>query len=93
MNAYLREIAGQEFTAKDFRTWAGTTLAALALRDLRPYDATARSKRRLARAIDEVAMRLGNTPAVCRKCYVHPTVVDAWTEGVTVRAAAADRDR
>jgi len=86
VNAYLRETTGQELTAKDFRTWAGTILAALELRRLPPYDGTARAKRRLTRAIDSVAKRLGNTPAVCRKCYVHPAIVEAWMKGVTIRA-------
>jgi DNA topoisomerase-1 len=91
VNEYLKKATGQEFTAKDFRTWAGTLLAARALRTLAPFDGTARAKRRLARAVDEVAGRLGNTPAVCRKCYVHPAVVEAWMEGVTIRALRAPR--
>jgi DNA topoisomerase-1 len=84
VNAYLREITGEEFTAKDFRTWAATVLAAGALRDLAAFDATPRAKRELAGAVEAVAKKLGNTPAVCRKCYVHPTIVDAWMEGITV---------
>lgn len=87
VNAYLREITGQEFTAKDFRTWAGTMLTALELRERPAYDGTAQAKRHLMGAIDSVAKRLGNTPAVCRKCYVHPAIVQAWMEGTTVRAS------
>lgn len=92
VNAYLKEVMGEEFTAKDFRTWSGTVLAALALRSLRPYDAGPGSKRRLARAIEDVAKRLGNTPAICRKCYVHPAVVEAWMDGVTIPAIRRKTD-
>jgi DNA topoisomerase I len=77
VNAYLREIAGEEFTAKDFRTWAGTVLAASSLRDENVGSERA-AKRTVARAIAAVAARLGNTAAVCRKCYVHPGVIDAY---------------
>jgi DNA topoisomerase-1 len=74
VNAYLREIAGEEFTAKDFRTWGGTVLAALALAEPSEEGDT---RRRLTAAIAEVAARLGNTPTICRKCYIHPDVVAA----------------
>ena len=85
VNAYLRDVAGDDFTAKDFRTWAGTLLLAQAL-----ADQPATTKRRLRAAIEEVAERLGNTPAVCRKCYVHPTVIDAYLAGnLKLRARAA----
>ena len=84
VNAYIREVAGQDFTAKDFRTWSGTVLAACALcADIELASATAR-KRFVSEAIGEVAGRLGNTKAVCRKCYVHPTVIDAFFEGQTI---------
>jgi DNA topoisomerase-1 len=81
VNTYLREISGEEFTAKDFRTWAGTVLAALALREFEAFDSEAQAKRNIVRAIESVAERLGNTPAVCRKCYVHPAVLDAYLDG------------
>ena len=81
VNAYLKMIAGNEFTAKDFRTWAGTVLAARALREFPPFASQAQAKRNVLRAIDIVARRLGNTRAVCRKCYVHPDVVNAYLEG------------
>jgi DNA topoisomerase-1 len=84
VNDYLREITGQEFTAKDFRTWAGTVLAAMALRELAPHDSTTEAKRNVVRAIERVAERLGNTPAICRKCYVHPAVLDAYLDGSLV---------
>lgn len=94
VNEYIREAAGEAFTAKDFRTWAGTVLAACALRDIGvPESATAR-KRHLVQAIDTVAARLGNTRAVCRRSYVHPVVLDAYMEGVTIPpCAVAPRGR
>lgn len=78
VNAYLREATGQEFTAKDIRTWAGTVLAASALRELDGFASQAEAKRNILQAIDMVAKRLGNTRAVCRKCYVHPLVLEAY---------------
>ena len=81
VNAYLREITGQDFTAKDFRTWAGTVLAAHALQEFERVDSEAAVKRNIVTAIERVAERLGNTPAVCRKCYVHPAVMDAYLDG------------
>ena len=75
VNAYLKEIAGEAFTSKDFRTWAGTTLAAEALRQAPPCGSLAEAKRNVLRAVESVAHRLGNTPAVCRKCYIHPEVL------------------
>ena len=85
VNAYLREIAGQEFTAKDFRTWAGTVLASLALREFEAFDSEAQAKKNIVRAIEHVAERLGNTPSVCRKCYVHPEVIEAYLDGSMLR--------
>jgi DNA topoisomerase-1 len=81
VNAYLREISGEDFTAKDFRTWAGTVLAARALREFEAFDSKAQAKRNLVKAVEAVARRLGNTRAVCRKCYVHPVVFDAYLDG------------
>ncbi len=81
VNEYLRETAGEEFTAKDFRTWAGTMLAAQALRELKPSETQSEAKRSVLSAIERVAARLGNTRAVCRKCYVHPEIVNAFLEG------------
>ena len=77
VNEYLKSIAGEEFTSKDFRTWAGTVLAAQALRALDPPVV----KRKLTQAIEDVARQLGNTPAVCRKCYIHPAVIDTYMTG------------
>jgi DNA topoisomerase I len=81
VNAYLKEITGREVTAKDFRTWAGTVLAALALREFERADSQATTKKNLRAAVEQVAQRLGNTPAICRKCYVHPEVLAAYIEG------------
>jgi DNA topoisomerase I len=86
VNAYLRELAGEDFTAKDFRTWAGTILAACALRELAGAETMTARKRRIVEAIDHVAERLGNTRAICHKCYVHPEVLDAYLEGSTIAA-------
>ncbi len=93
VNAYLREISGQDFTAKDFRTWAGTVLAAWALHELQDVDSAAQAKRNVVRAIERVAERLGNTPAVSRKSYVHPEVIDAYLDGDVVRDARRRVDR
>ncbi len=84
VNDYLREITGQEFTAKDFRTWAGTVLAAQALQEFEEVDSEARAKTNIVQAIERVAERLGNTRDVCRKCYVHPAVIDAYLDGSLV---------
>lgn len=81
VNDYLRTLAGEDYTAKDFRTWSGTVLAAMALQTFDPFDSEAQAKKNIARAIETVAQQLGNTPAVCRKCYVHPTVIDAYLDG------------
>jgi DNA topoisomerase I len=81
VNEYLHAIAGEEFTAKDFRTWAGTVLAALALEEVEKVDKHAARKKNVVRAIERVAARLGNTPSVCRKCYVHPAIVDSYLDG------------
>jgi len=81
VNSYLHEITSQDFTAKDFRTWAGTVLAADALRDLDPPESDAEANREIIRAIDAVADCLGNTRAVCRTAYIHPAVLDAYRDG------------
>jgi DNA topoisomerase-1 len=84
VNAYVREISGEDFTAKDFRTWAGTVLAATALAAAAPCDSTTRRKRTVVQAIEGVAKRLGNTRAVSRKCYIHPAVLDSYMDGTTI---------
>jgi DNA topoisomerase-1 len=86
VNVYLKDITGTDFTSKDFRTWAGTVLAARLLCAERPTSSAAAGKRAIAQAIDEVARRLGNTRSVCRKCYVHPAVIEAYLDGSITRA-------
>jgi DNA topoisomerase I len=78
VNAYLREISGSDITAKDFRTWTGTVLAALALAEFEKFDSEAAAKKNVRAAIEKVSAKLGNTPAVCRRCYVHPEVIDSY---------------
>ncbi len=80
VNAYLHEIAGRDVTAKDFRTFAGTVLAALALREFEAVDSEAKRKSNIRAAIERVAARLGNTPTICRKCYIHPEILDSYLE-------------
>ena len=81
VNEYLHEIAGDEFTAKDFRTWAGTKLAAMALQEFDKFETAKEAKGNVVHAVEAVAKMLGNTPAICRKCYVHPAVLDAYLDG------------
>ena len=81
VNDYLREISGEDVTAKDFRTWAGTVLASMALTEFERVDSQARMKKNVKAAIESVAKRLGNTPTICRKCYVHPRVLTSYLDG------------
>jgi DNA topoisomerase-1 len=81
VNEYLREISGEEITAKDFRTWAATNLAALALQEFELFDTEAKKKRAVVRAAEKVAKHLGNTPAICRRCYIHPAIFDGYLDG------------
>ena len=83
VNEYLREAGGRDVSAKDFRTWGGTILAALALRTTGPAMTQREATRNINRAIDAVAERLGNTRTVCRKYYVHPALLDAYLQGLT----------
>jgi DNA topoisomerase-1 len=78
VNDYLREITNENFSAKDFRTWAGTVLAAIALTAQSEFETKNQAKANLKTAICAVARLLGNTPAVCRKCYVHPAILEAY---------------
>jgi DNA topoisomerase-1 len=84
VNDYLGEITGGDFTAKDFRTWAGTVLAAIALQEFEAFDSEAEARKNVVRAIESVAERLGNTAAICRKCYVHPAILDSYLDGTLV---------
>jgi DNA topoisomerase-1 len=81
VNDYLHKITGEEFTAKDFRTWAGTVLTAMALSAQGPVENETRAKENIKVAIAAVAKILGNTPTVCRKCYVHPVVLESYLDG------------
>jgi DNA topoisomerase-1 len=81
VNDYLQEITGEEFTAKDFRTWAGTVLTAMALNSQGPVENQTQAKKNIKDAITAVAKILGNTPTVCRKCYVHPVVLESYLDG------------
>jgi DNA topoisomerase I len=81
VNAYLREISGEDITAKDFRTWHGTVFAALSLQEFEKFDTQAAAKKNIRQAIERVAARLGNTPTICRKCYIHPEILTTYIEG------------
>jgi DNA topoisomerase-1 len=93
VNDYLTGITGQNFTAKDFRTWTGTVLAALALREFKPIVSKTKAKRNIVRAIETVARRLGNTPTVCKKCYVHPVILESYLDGSLVTALRKNTER
>lgn len=86
VNEYLQQICGQDFSAKDFRTWAGSVLACTALLALHEFDSDTQGRKNIVHAIDEVAVRLGNTRAVCRKCYVHPAIFDCYLSGSIAKA-------
>jgi DNA topoisomerase-1 len=88
VNDYLREITGSGFTAKDFRTWVGTVLAATAFQEFEAVTSQAQAKKNIGLVIQSVAKILGNTPTVCRKCYVHPDVINAYVDGETFDAVS-----
>jgi DNA topoisomerase-1 len=92
VNDYLREVAGVDVTAKDFRTWSGTVLAAMALSEFESFDREAGAKRNIKAAIETVAARLGNKPTICRQCYVHPEVVNAYAEGSLLSALKSETE-
>jgi DNA topoisomerase-1 len=81
VNEYLNAISGQPFTAKDFRTWAGTVMSAIALGQMEEVDSKAAAKKNVIAAVEVVARRLGNTAAICRKCYIHPVVITRYLDG------------
>jgi len=89
VNAYLREITGEDITAKDFRTWAGTQLAAKALRGFRDLETEGERKKAMVRAVEKVARHLGNTAAICRRCYIHPAIFDGYMDGSLLEALTA----
>jgi DNA topoisomerase-1 len=80
VNAYIREASGDDFTSKDFRTWAGTVLAAKALLEIGPFGSQSEARHNIVRAVESVSKQLGNTRAVCRKCYIHPLIMDSYLE-------------
>ena len=84
VNDYLKKISGEEFTAKDFRTWAGTVMAAIALNEVGAFENKTQAKRNVRDAVHAVSKVLGNTPAVCRKCYVHPIVLETYLSGAAI---------
>ncbi len=83
VNDYLREITGEHFTAKDFRTWAGSVLCADLLQGFEPASTVTQAKKNVVQAIAQVAAQLGNTPSVCRKCYVHPAVLEHYMGNIS----------
>jgi DNA topoisomerase-1 len=85
VNDYLRELSNQDFTAKDFRTWAGTVLACTMLQEFETFETQSQAKKNVVQTIKDVAARLGNTPSVCRKCYVHPAVLDTYFSGGMIK--------
>ena len=89
VNDYLREITGEDVTAKDFRTWAGTVAATLLLTELEPFTSKTQATKNVTGVIKEVARKLGNTPAICRKSYVHPSVLSCYLEGTLAGQMAA----
>lgn len=90
VNEYLSEVTGHHFTAKDFRTWAGSVLACDLLRGMGAFESGTQAKKNVVAAIKAVALKLGNTPSVCRKCYVHPAVLEAYLGGIPVDEAKAE---
>lgn len=86
VNDYLREMTGQDFTAKDFRTWAGTVLTCAELQALDAFQSETQAKKNVVQVIKAVSALLGNTPAVCRKCYVHPAVLESYMRGETLKS-------
>jgi len=87
VNEYLKTITGEHFTAKDFRTWAGSVLACELLAAFEPFDSATQAKKNVVEAVRSVASRLGNTPSVCRKCYIHPGILESYLNGTPIEAA------
>jgi DNA topoisomerase I len=86
VNGYLHQVSGADFTAKDFRTWAGTVQTALVLAEIGPSTSGTQAKRNVVAAIKSTAARLGNRPATCRNYYVHPAILESYMEGSLVDA-------
>jgi len=92
VNHYLKDITGEDFTAKDFRTWAGSVSALYAIKEAGEFDTITECKKKIVSVLDEVAINLGNTRAVCKKYYVHPTVIKSYEEG-TIFKYISELDR
>jgi len=88
INEYLREITGEDVSAKDFRTWAATHIATVALREFAHLETETERKRAVGRIVKTVATHLGNTPAICRRCYIHPAILDGYLDGTLWPALA-----
>ena len=93
VNEYLREITGEDITAKDFRTWGATHLAAEALRQFELFDSEAKRKKAIVDAVKKVAQHLGNTPAICRRSYIHPAILDGYMDGTLLEGLANETQR
>lgn len=93
VNAYLREATGQDFTAKDFRTWSGTLLAAQQLLKIGPVQSESDARHSIVVAVESVSAQLGNTPAICRRCYIHPVVIDAYQRGALFNISTTDASK
>ncbi|MBA2646320.1 MAG: DNA topoisomerase IB [Pyrinomonadaceae bacterium] len=93
VNDYIKAAMSPEFSAKDFRTWGGTLLAAIKLAELGPAGDEKEAKQNLVRAVKKVSERLGNTPSVCRSCYVHPAVLECYLQGVTLTEFRPRKER
>jgi DNA topoisomerase-1 len=93
VNEYIKAVAGPEFSAKDFRTWGGSLLAAIRLAEAGQTDSERQAKRNVVQVVKQVAEHLGNTPSVCRSCYIHPAVLERYSEGVTLETFRPRRTR
>src|SRR5689334_9486616 len=93
VNDYIKALAGPEFSAKDFRTWGGSLLAAIRLAEIGQAENQRQLKRNVVQAVKQVAEHLGNTPTVCRNCYIHPSVIERYAQGVTLEAYRPKRSR
>lgn len=92
VNEYLKQITGRDYTAKDFRTWSGTMHATMALRALEPFENVTQAKKNVVMAIEAAARKLGNTPSICKKCYVHPYIIESYMAGAMFDLIEAKED-
>ena len=92
VNEYLKQITGRDYTAKDFRTWSGTMHATMALRALEPFENITQAKKNVVMAIEAASRKLGNTPSICKKCYVHPYIIESYMAGAMFDLIEANAD-